>query len=286
MVEFFNIALVDPMINLLVILYNVLFSSFGLAIIAFTLIVRLITWPLTYRQLKQTRIMQSAQPRMQEIQKKYSDPRRRQEEMMKVYKEVGFNPLGCFTGMVVQIPILFALFYTIRVTLPESPEALDRLGSRLYDWAYIQSAIPIEDHFLGLDLKVNSNIFMVLLVGLTTFLQTKTTTTVTTDERMRAQQQMMAYMMPLMFGFFALSFPNGVSLYWIVNSLIGILFNILVYGLPIAKIKPLMDIKVKPAGDATGGGSPVAAAVEPAREPRTAHEPSRSKRQNRRRRSG
>ena len=285
MLEFFNIALVNPMINLLVVLNNVLFGSFGLAIIAFTIIVRIVTWPLTYRQLKQTRIMQSAQPRMAEINKKYSDPKRRQEEMMKVYKEVGFNPLGCFTGMVVQIPVLFALFYAIRVTLPESPEALDRLGGKLFSWGYVQSAIPIEDHFLGLDLKANSHIFMVLLVGLTTFAQSKTTTTVATDDRTRAQQQMMAYMMPLMFGFFALSFPNGVSVYWIVNSIVGIFFNILVYGFPLLGLKPLMDIKVKPSTVTAGAPPGPPSRVEPPREPRNAHEPSRSKRPNRRRRS-
>ena len=77
--DIFTIALLNPMINFLVILNNVLFSSFGLAIIAFTIIIRLFTFPLTFRQLHSTRAMQSIQPRIQEVNKKFSDPKRRQK---------------------------------------------------------------------------------------------------------------------------------------------------------------------------------------------------------------
>ncbi|MFN0145209.1 MAG: YidC/Oxa1 family membrane protein insertase [Dehalococcoidia bacterium] len=283
----FTPILLEPMINFLVILNNVLFGSFGLGIIAFTIVVRLLTWPLTLRQLHQTRAMQNVQPRIQEINKKYSDPKRRQEELMKVYKESGVNPIGCLGPMILQFPILIALFYAIRAVLPESPEALERLADHLYSWNYIQHAIPIREHFLGFDLRT-SNYVLVAGVALTTWAQTKTTVmSATADDRTRAQQQMMAYMMPLMFGFFALSFPSGVSLYWVVNSLVGIAFNIAVYGLPIAKIKPLVKgptpaPSTQPPGGSSGG-SP-SARIEPARELRTANGVGRSKRQNRRRR--
>jgi YidC/Oxa1 family membrane protein insertase len=145
--EFFTLILLDPMINFLVILNNVLFGSFGLSIIAFTIFIRLVTWPLTLRQLNSTRAMQGIQPKIQDIQKKYNDPKRRQEEIMKVYREAGVNPLGCLGPMVLQIPVLFALFYAIRFVLPESPEALERLSGHLYSWSYIQHAIPIEERF-------------------------------------------------------------------------------------------------------------------------------------------
>ncbi len=293
--DIFTVALLDPMINFLVILNQVLFGSFGLAIIAFTVIIRVVTFPLTLRQLHQTRAMQSLQPRVQEINKKFSDPKRRQEETMKAYREAGVNPLGCLGPMLLQFPVLIALFYAIRQTLPESPEALESLGSHLYNWSYIQHAVPINNFFLGFDLRSTPNDagllsaagFLVVLVGLTTWAQTKTTVTVTTDERARAQQQMMAYMMPLMFAFFALSFPSGVSLYWVVNSLVGIGFNILTYGFPFLKIEPVFK---RPGPTATaalaeGPGTGAAPAPsQPARELRTTNGPGRSKRQNRRRR--
>jgi YidC/Oxa1 family membrane protein insertase len=281
----FTPILLDPMINLMIILNNVLFGSFGLAIIAFTIIIRLITFPLTARQLHSTRAMQSIQPRVQEINKKYSDPKRRQEEIMKLYREAGVNPLGCLGPMLLQLPILFALFAAVRITLPESPEALERLGLHLYPWGYIQHAVPLNVHFLGLDLRATGNIPIVLLVALTSYAQTKTTVTPTMDEKAAAQQQMMAYMMPLLFAFFALSFPAGVGLYWVVNSIVGIAFNIVTYGFKPLKIEPLLKPKTKAPAAARGEVEAARPNVpEPARELRTANGPGRSKRQNRRRR--
>jgi len=302
--DVFTLVLLDPMINFLVILNNVLFSSFGLAIIAFTIIIRLVTFPLTLRQLHQTRAMQSLQPRVQEINKKHSDPKRRQEELMKAYREAGVNPLGCLGPMILQFPVLIALFYSIRQTLAVSPEALENLSGHLYSWSYIQHAVPLEESFLGMDLR-HPNLLMVVLVGLTTWAQTKTTVTVVTDERQRSQQQMMAYMMPLMFAFFALSFPSGVALYWVVNSLVGIGFNILTYGFPLLKIEALFKPRAprqrpaappdepgrpeprarkRSAAPPDGSIRPSPSAPQTDRELRTANGPGRSKRQNRRRR--
>ncbi len=286
--DIFTLALLDPMINFLVMLNTVLFSSFGLAIIAFTIIIRLVTFPLTLRQLHQTRAMQLIQPRVQEINKKYSDPKRRQQEMMKIYGEAGVNPLGCLGPMLLQFPVLIALYYSIRQTLPESPEALENLHNHLYSWSFIQHAVPLQEHFIGLDLRASGNLLMVALVGITTWAQTKTTVTVVTDERAKAQQQMMAYMMPLMFAFFALSFPTGVSLYWVVNSIVGIGFNVATYGFPWLKIQPLVKARVPARAAAFAGSSSTAdsppARTQPARELRTANGSGRSKRQNRRRR--
>jgi YidC/Oxa1 family membrane protein insertase len=236
--------------------------------------------------------MQQLQPRVQEINKKYSDPRRRQEEMMKVYKEAGVHPLGCAVPMLLQLPILFALFIAIRRTLPESPEALVKLHDYLYPWSWIQNAVPMQDHFLGLDLRANggegAGLILVVLVGVTSWLQTKTSVTVTTDERVRQQQKMMAIMMPVMFAWFALTFPIGVALYWVVSSLIAIGQNILIYGFEPLGIKPFVNVRTpappppSPAG-AGRGGAP-AQPAQSARELRTANGPGRSKRQNRRRR--
>jgi YidC/Oxa1 family membrane protein insertase len=288
--DIFTIILLNPMINFLVILNNVLFSSFGLAIIAFTIIIRLVTFPATLRQLHSTRAMQSIQPRIQEINKKFSDPKRRQQEVMAVYKDAGVNPLGCLGPMVLQFPILIALYSAVRLALATSPEALERLSGHLYSWSYIQHAVPLQDHFIGMDLRTG-NLIMVVLVGITTWAQTKTTVSnAPMDDKQRAQQQMMAYMMPLMFAFFALNFPAGVSLYWVVNSLVGIGFNIAVYGLhipPWVQIEPILKPKAKagPVPSAAGlSTSSPAAALQPAQELRTANGSGRSKRQNRRRR--
>lgn len=287
LVNIFTIVLFNPMINFLLLLNIVLFNSFGLAIIAFTIIIRLVTFPATLRQLHSTRAMQTIQPRIAEINKKFSDPKRRQEEIMKVYRESGVNPLGCLGPMVLQFPILIALYDAVRLALATSPEALERLSGHLYAWGPIQQSVPLQDHFIGMDLRTG-NLLMVVLVGVTTWAQTATTvTSAATTDQQRTQQQMMTYMMPLLFAFFALNFPAGVSLYWVVNSIVGIAFNIGVYGFPRLGIEPIFKPKppkqAKLATEAVSAGS-LAAATQPAQELRTTNGPGRSKRQNRRRR--
>ena len=293
----FTVGLLDPMINVLVVLNHALWGSFGLAVIAFTILIRFVTFPLTLRQLQQTRAMQALQPLVKDLQKKFTDPKRRQEEMMKAYRQAGVNPLGCLGPMVLQFPILIALFYAIRQTLAISPEALDNLSGHLYSWSYIQSAIPLEESFIGINLAegasinvFNLNLLIVVLVGLATWAQSKTTVTVATDERARTQQQMMQWMLPIMFMFFGLSFPSGVSLYWVVTSVVSVGFNVVTYGFPALNIPPLVGPPAPPpASEAAatvssegGGGS----RPRPSRELRTsAHGTRRSKRKNRRRRA-
>ena len=279
--DVFTLLLLNPMVNLLVLLNNVLFDSFGLAIIAFTILIRVVTFPLTLRQLHATRSMQGIQPRIQEINKKYIDPKRRQEEVMKLYRESGVNPFGCLGPMLIQFPILIALYNAVRIALPNSPEALEKLSGHLYDWSFLQHAVPVQEHFLAMDLR-EPNLLFVVLVGITTWGQSKTTVTVTTNEQARQQQQMMNVMLPLMFAFFALQFPSGVSLYWVVNSLVGIAFNILTYGFPALGIEPLF--KVRQLSAPVVADQPTPAAPTPDRELRTTNGPGRNKRQNRRRR--
>ncbi len=286
--EIFTLILLNPLVNLLVLLSHVLFGSFGLAIIAFTILIRVATFPLTLRQIHATRTMQAIQPRIAEVNKKYSDPKRRQEEVMKLYRESGANPLSCIGPFFLQIPVFIALYSAIRIALPNSPEALEKLSGHIYSWSYLQHALPLSERFIGLDLRSNGDASIagyvfVVLVGATTWIQSKTTVTTATDERARQQQQMMNVMLPLMFGFFALSFPLGVSLYWVVNSTVQIGFNILTYGLPAFGIEPVVKARTAPL-PISAAAAPEAAATTSARELRTANGSGRSKRQNRRRR--
>src|SRR3990170_7468208 len=140
----FNLVLIDPMANVLIVLAQVFAGSFGIAIIIFTIIMRGVTFPLTLRQIRASRAMSVIQPRMQEIQKKYKDPRRRSEETMKLYKEAGVNPAGCLLPMLIQFPIWIALYQTIRLVLGSTPESFVDLSQRLYPWSFIRQSIPLE----------------------------------------------------------------------------------------------------------------------------------------------
>ncbi|PIU57699.1 MAG: protein translocase component YidC, partial [Chloroflexi bacterium CG07_land_8_20_14_0_80_51_10] len=106
------------MINGLLIMSKAFGGSFGLAVIALTIILNLIILPLTLRQLRSTTSMQALQPKLQELQKKYAkDKQKLQQETMKLYKESGFNPMGCAFPMLIQFPIWIALYQSVMQTL-------------------------------------------------------------------------------------------------------------------------------------------------------------------------
>src|SRR5688572_23701289 len=123
----FNTFLIDPLTNLFVLL-TTLTGSAGIAVILLTIIIRLVTLPLTIKQMHSTRLMSVIQPRVQEIQRRYKDPRRRSEEQMKLYREAGINPLGCFSSILLQMPILIALYRTFTLAVGTSPESLIALS--------------------------------------------------------------------------------------------------------------------------------------------------------------
>jgi YidC/Oxa1 family membrane protein insertase len=230
-VSIWDVGFLNPLSNALIILNNILFGNFGLAIIVFTLLMRLATMPLTLRQIHSTRAMTTLQPKIQEIQKKYKDPKRRQEETMKLYREAGVNPLGCILPMLVQMPIWFALYGALRITVGGTPESVVDLSQRLYSWSYIESAVPLENNFLWMDLgQPDRSLILALLVFLSTYVQQKLSTIPSTDPQKQAQAQMMAWMMPLIFAWFTLSVPSGLAVYWAVSNITAVIMYYFVYG--------------------------------------------------------
>jgi len=229
-VWYFIIA--NPILNVLVALTQLLGGSFGGAIIILTVIVRLISWPLTKRQLNSTKAMQEMQPRIQELQKKYGKNQQKlQQEMMKLYKEAGINPLGCIWPMLIQLPIWIALYQAIMSALATTPESLLGLAQRLYSWDIVNQAIPLSSQFLWLDLSRPDPYFILaIIVGGTMWVQQKMTTAPTVDPRQQSTNRMMTLLMPLMFGFLTLMFPSGLALYWAVSNIIGIVTQYFVTG--------------------------------------------------------
>ncbi len=226
-------GLVTPMTNLLVLLARASFGSFGVAIIIFTLVMRALTWPLTRQQLQAARAMQAVQPRIQELQKQHKDPRRRSEETMKIYKEVGFSPVGCIWPMLVQFPIWIALFQSIRFTLGTTPENLLSLSQRLYPWPYLQTAVPLENRFLWMDMgQPDGTFIMAVLVGASTWVQQRMTTPsrAPADSQQQSMNNTMLWMMPLMFAFFTLQFPSGLALYWVATNVVSIVLQYFYLG--------------------------------------------------------
>jgi len=220
----------QPIINTLIVLADYLLSSFGLAVIVLTIITRVLMYPLTIKQLRATKGMQELQPKLTELQKKYAkDKQKLAQEQMRLYKESGMSPAGCLIPMLVQMPIWIALYWSIIKLLAIVPEDFLGLAHYLYSWPLVYSALPLDSHFLGMSLAA-PNTILALLVGGTMWAQQKMVQPKTTDPKQRSQSQMMLWMMPLMFTFLAMSFPSGLSLYWVASNLITIGIQYFVTG--------------------------------------------------------
>ena len=228
--------IIRPLLNSLVVLYTICFNQMGIAIILFTFLVRIITLPLTVKQLKQMRAMTSLQPRLKEIQDRYARDRARiSSETMRLYKEAGVSPFGCLGPMIIQMPILFGLFRVLLNTLFSRPDNLVGFSEKLYSWipAFpIHAAAPLNSTFLWLDLAESdpTNLIMPVLVFVSTWVQQKMTMTPSTDPRQSGNQTMMLWLMPLMIAFFSFSLPSGLALYWTASNLIGIVIQYFVTG--------------------------------------------------------
>jgi YidC/Oxa1 family membrane protein insertase len=235
-----NEGIIRPMVNSLVVIYLLLFQSFGLSILVFTATVRLLTFPLTVKQLRQTRAMSQLAPRIQEIQKKHAGDRQKvSQETFRLYKEHGVNPVGCLGPLVVQMPILIGLYWALIRVLPSNPENLVELSQLLYSWLpAVHQSIPINSLFLTVDLSAfvgnlvsPVNFLVTLLVGGSMWVQQKMATMPSADARQQSTQRMMLWMFPIMFAVITWSFPSGLALYWISSNLIGIAIQFKITGL-------------------------------------------------------
>jgi YidC/Oxa1 family membrane protein insertase len=229
--EVWNIIL-NAVLNSLIALSAMVGNNFGLAIIILTVVVRFILYPLTVRQTRSTKVMQELQPKIQELQKKYArNQQKLQQEMMQVYKEAKINPLGCIWPMLIQLPVWIALYQSIIRALASTPEDLIKLSQSLYSWPIVTQALPLDERFLWLHLsKPDPYLILAVLVGLTMWVQQKMVTPPPTDPRQQSMTQMTTLMMPLLFAMFTLSFPSGLSLYWAVSNIIGIIIQYFVSG--------------------------------------------------------
>lgn len=182
--------------------------SWGMSIIALTVVTRAVLIPLTYKQLKGMRAMQALQPQIKELQEKYkNDKQRMQQEMMRFYKENKVNPLASCLPLLAQLPVFITLFYVLRHELPPDmgcPEA----G---HCAAYGAEFLFIHD-LTGKAEGGELIALLILYVG--TQLASGAVMAVTADK----SQRMMMFALPLIFVPFILNFPAGLILYWITTN--------------------------------------------------------------------
>jgi YidC/Oxa1 family membrane protein insertase len=233
-----NTFILSPMVNVLIWIYNFIFHNFGLAIILFTILIRLITYPLTAQQLKGQQKMQelNKSKKWQEIQKKYKDDKEKlAQEQMKIYKEMGINPLGSCLPLVIQFPIMIGLYQSITLAMASAPIQLLNLSRDLYSFIPASQLIPLNSKFLWMNLglpEISSPLFflfgygfpiMTIIVVVTTFLQSKLMTPPANPGDQGAQMgKMMNLYMPILMGWIAYSLSSGLALYFIISNVLGI----------------------------------------------------------------
>lgn len=244
-----NTVLFNPVLNIVILLYHYLGDNLGLAILAIAIIVRILLTPLVKKQTEMTKKMANLKPELDKLQKKYANNKEKlSQEQMKLYKRVGYNPLGCIGTFIPQLIILSVLIGVIRAVIDSNLEGL-------YTWVReligINNGYVINPQFLFWDLTKSYNsmssefgrfaveslpyVVLAVLVGIvqyatTAFTQRMNAPTTppkqekkkgaTTPEDMQAQmQKSMMFMFPLMTVFFTISMPAALGWYWMIQSI-------------------------------------------------------------------
>jgi len=192
-------------------LFHRFIPNYGLVIILFSILVKLVLFPLTRKSYQSMKEMQLLQPKMQEMNEKYKEnPQKKQQEVMKMYQEYGINPLGGCIPMALQMPLLIALFSIFRSTI--------ELRGASFIWWITDLSRPDTVAMLPFTVPFYGNTVNILplFMGVTMFIQQKMT-------MQDPKQKAMVYMMPVFLTFLFNSFPSGLNLYYALFNLFSIL---------------------------------------------------------------
>jgi len=186
-------------------------DNWGMAIILLTVLVKIVFFPLTYKSFQQMKALQALQPRLKEIQQKYKDDREKlNTELMTLYRSNKVNPLGGCLPMLLQLPVLYALYRALYVSI--------ELRHAPFVWWIKDLSSPERLFTLPIMGGVDVGI-MPLLMGASMYVQQKMTPTTVTDPI----QAKMFMTMPIIFTFMSFGFPSGLVLYWFVSNLLTII---------------------------------------------------------------
>jgi YidC/Oxa1 family membrane protein insertase len=253
-----NTVFYEPILNSLLFFYSLFGENLGFAIIMLTVILRAILFPFMKSQYESSMKLRELQPQLEKIKKKYDrNPKKAQEEQLKLYKKVGYNPLGCLFSSIIPLPFMFAIYQTIRNF--SSGEAITGVYEFVANILGMNGNIVIDTNFFGLDLSLSylplarehgyiafwilPYLIIALLVGVSQYYSVKFNQGlmgVGQDKKkeeekkkkdkkkkdgehdmpdmMQDMGKSMQFTFPAMTSFIALSLPSAVSLYWILQS--------------------------------------------------------------------
>lgn len=241
---------VQPAINIIVIFYSFIpYHDFGIAVILLTILVRIIVWPLQSKTLRNQKALNIIQPDIKKIQAKYkNDPTKMNSMLMELYKEKEVNPLSSCLPSLIQLPLLFALFYAIRHFahadfINITNHTATGLWSQLYGFVRnldtVKTALghTFSTSMFGLINLAKPSWALAVVAGIAQFFQTKM---LMPKQNLDASQKMLTqtiYIFPALTIIIGLSFPAALPLYWIVTTAAAILQQYLIMGRDIEKLE-------------------------------------------------
>jgi len=227
LISAFNLILYQPLFNALVLLYEYMPGhDFGIAVIVLTILIKLILYPLGAQGIRSQKALSELQPKMKEIQQKFKDDKEKQTKaIMELYKQEKINPFSGCLPLLVQLPILLALFQVFWRGFGQ-----ERLS---FLYSFMPHPGQINTIFLGIMDLAEASIILAILTGITQFFQTKMVTVKqkTTPHQKpgggspdfsQMMQKQMLYFFPIFTVFILWRLPSAIALYWLVTTLFTI----------------------------------------------------------------
>lgn len=256
---YFDALIVNPLLNVLLINYKVISTlgipfALGFSIIALTIMIRLVLYPLTSAQLKAAKKMQEVNPHLSRLKEKHKgDAKTLQQETMKLYKEFGINPAAGCLPVLIQLPVIWGLYSVLNKVIHLGVNMVSEVNKIAYS-DVLRISKPWDVSFFGLPLAQNPSqlmhtlgpliLLVPILTGVFQFIQSKMMMAVKPqkeekavavkekkDDFASAFQSQSLYIFPVMIGFLSYTFPIGLSLYWNTFTIFGIIQQYKISGL-------------------------------------------------------
>lgn len=222
-IDIFNTILYQPLLNILVVLYTYLpGQDFGIAVIVLTVLVKLVFYPLGSLAIKSQKNLSTLQPKIKELQEKYKDNKEKQmKAVMELYKKEKVNPFSGCLPILVQLPVLIALYQVFRIGFQE-----EQVTNALY--SFISNPGALDPSFLGLVDLSGPNTYIAILAGSMQYIQVKMSLQKTQQKEGKKpdfaniMQKQMLYFFPVFTVFILFGLPSAIGLYWVVTTLFSI----------------------------------------------------------------
>lgn len=229
MIQLFTVIFYQPLWNALVMIYNFIPGhDIGWSIILLTIAIKVILFPFSLQSLRSQKAMQTLQPKISALKAQYKDNKEKQASaMMELYKNEKVSPLSSCLPLLIQFPILIALYQVLQAGLGHpSPELL---------YGFVRNPGTLDPNFLGVINLSSPNYILAILAGIFQFIQTKmiqvkpppaavSETPAAKDEStMAMMNKQMLYVMPVMTVFIGAGLPGGLTLYWLVNNIVTVI---------------------------------------------------------------